>query len=241
MMTAAALLLTLTVGTNGASDVITRLPTRAKVVALTFDACEADRVAHLDQEILAALRLHPVPFTVFAGGRFVRDNADSIAALSRLPGVRIENHSWSHPRDLRLLSDAEVIQQISLADDEIERVTGVRPTLFRFPGGNVDERVAHLVTQSGHRIVHWRWAEGDPDRGISAAALVAQTLERTAPGDILILHINGRGWHTAEALPELIDGLESRGFRFVDLLTELDKPSSDHTSRRGPSPESQHR
>jgi peptidoglycan/xylan/chitin deacetylase (PgdA/CDA1 family) len=239
MISAAALMLTL--GMEAPTEVITRLPTRAKVVALTFDACEADRVAHLDQGILAALRQHPVPFTVFASGRFVRDNAESIAALSQQPGVRIENHSWSHPRDLRALSDGEVVQQISLADDEIERVTGVRPTLFRFPGGNTDERVAHLAAQSGHRIVHWRWAEGDPDRGISAAVLVAQTLERTTAGDILILHINGRGWHTAEALPELIDGLTARGFRFVDLLTALDNPSDSRPSRSGAAPEVQRR
>jgi peptidoglycan/xylan/chitin deacetylase (PgdA/CDA1 family) len=65
--------------------------------------------------------------------------------------------------------------------------------------------------------VHWRWAEGDPAPEVDADRLVAQTLRRTRPGDILIFHVNGRGWHTAEALPRIVDGLEARGFRFVTV------------------------
>ena len=31
------------------------------------------------------------------------------------------------------------------------------------------------------------------------------------------MHINGRGWHTAEALPAIIEGLHKRGFRFATV------------------------
>jgi peptidoglycan/xylan/chitin deacetylase (PgdA/CDA1 family) len=51
--------------------------------------------------------------------------------------------------------------------------------------------------------------------------LVAQTMERTRPGDILIFHVNGRGWHTAEALPRIVDGLAARGYTFVALEGQL--------------------
>jgi peptidoglycan/xylan/chitin deacetylase (PgdA/CDA1 family) len=202
--------------------IITRLPTRQSVVALTFDACEAGQVVHLDKGILSVLQARGVPFTVFASGKFVRDNADAVRELSRWPGVRIENHSWDHPRDMTLLADDAVLDQVSRTDDEIERVTGHRPTLFRFPGGNADQRVIADVRATGHRIVHWRWAEGDPAKAISAEQLVSQTRERTRAGDILILHINGRGWHTAEALPALLDALDARGLSVVDLPNALD-------------------
>ena len=36
-------------------------------------------------------------------------------------------------------------------------------------------------------------------------------------GSIIIFHINGRGWKTGEALPEILRGLRERGFRFVQL------------------------
>ncbi len=219
-----SLLLLLAAPTSELADIVTRIPTRAPVVALTFDACQAGRTMHFDEGILRVLRAHPLPFTVFASGRFVRDNAAMIATLSKLPGVHIENHSWSHPADFRLLSDDDIVREVALADQEIERVTGRKPTLFRFPGGYADDRVVAVVGATGHRIVHWRWAEGDPARAIDAGQLVSQTNERTRPGDILILHINGRGWHTAEALPALIDGLESRGYQFVELESALEAP-----------------
>jgi len=202
--------------------IITSMPTRERVIALTFDACEADKVMHLDQSILDVLKRHSVPFTIFASGRFVRDNADSIAELSKIPEISIENHSWSHPRDLRALKDAAVLAEIDKAGREIERVTGRKPTLFRFPGGHANDHVVELAESMGYRVVHWRWAEGDPVRAISADQLIEQTNERTRPGDILIFHINGRGWHTAEALPAIIESLESRGYRFVTLESELE-------------------
>jgi hypothetical protein len=63
------------------------------------------------------------------------------------------------------------------------------------------------------------------DTGIAdflvANRIVRETLEAVRPGDILIHHINGRGWHTAEALPRLIAGLKADGYRFVLLKDYL--------------------
>ena len=141
--------------------------------------------------------------------------------LARHDFVSIQNHTWSHPRDLRLVDDERVRSEVRRAEAMLLELTGHRPTLFRFPGGYADERTVALVRGLGYQVVHWRWAEGDPDPSISADRLVAQTLERTRPGDILIFHVNGRGWHTAEALPRIVDGLAARGFRFVTVAGML--------------------
>ena len=37
------------------------------------------------------------------------------------------------------------------------------------------------------------------------------------PGNILIFHINGRGWSTGEALPSIVGQLRRRGYRFTRL------------------------
>ena len=203
------------------ADIVTRLPTREKVVALSFDGCQAVERTQLDRGIVDLLVARRTPFTIFAGGRFARDNAAGLGALARLDFVDIENHSWSHRRDMRLLDDAQVEQEIRRAGAMLEAVTGRRPTLFRFPGGNADERTAGLARGLGYRVVHWRWAEGDPDPQVTADKLVAQTLARTRAGDILIFHINGRGVHTAEALPRILDGLMAKGYRFVAIRDYL--------------------
>jgi peptidoglycan/xylan/chitin deacetylase (PgdA/CDA1 family) len=40
---------------------------------------------------------------------------------------------------------------------------------------------------------------------------------RARPGSIVIFHINGRGWKTAEALPDILRALREKGLRFVPL------------------------
>jgi peptidoglycan/xylan/chitin deacetylase (PgdA/CDA1 family) len=42
--------------------------------------------------------------------------------------------------------------------------------------------------------------------------LVAWVLAKARPGSIVVMHMNRRGWHTAEALPEIIAGLRAKGF-----------------------------
>jgi len=203
------------------AGIVTHLSTTGRTVALTFDACQAGRPAHLDHGITDFLVQRGVPFTVFMGGRFARDNAVDVQALASHPAVSIQNHTWSHPTDLRKLGDDEVRAEVNRAAAEIRHVTGRVTTMFRFPGGHADDRTVALVEALGYRVVHWRWAEGDPARDIDADMLVAQTLERTRPGDILIFHVNGRGWHTAEALPRIVDGLLARGYTFVPLEGRL--------------------
>lgn len=203
------------------AGIVTRLPTRERVVALTFDACEAYERMRLDHGITDFLVGRRIPFTVFMGGRFARDNADDVRELATHDFVSIQNHTWSHPRDLRVVDDDRVRSEVRRAETMLLELTGHRPTLFRFPGGNADERTVALVRGLGYQVVHWRWAEGDPAPSVDADRLVAQTLERTRAGDILIFHVNGRGWHTAEALPRIVDGLAARGFRFVTVAEVL--------------------
>ena len=199
------------------AGIVTRLPRRDAVVALSFDACEAGKRMQLDHRITDLLIERGIPFTVFMGGRFARHNAADVRELARHESVSIQNHSLSHPRDMRVLDDDGVRAEVLDAQRAIAEITGRQPTLFRFPGGHADDRTVGIVRGLGLTVVHWRWAEGDPAAEVTADQLVTQTLERTRPGDILIFHVNGRGRHTAEALPRILDGLAARGFRFVTV------------------------
>ena len=83
----------------------------------------------------------------------------------------------------------------------------------------------------GFRIMHYRWEVGDPDPARNRRQDGARNARRRASGDILINHINGRGWHTAEALPRMIAGLEAEGYRFVllkDYITARRERDAPH-------------
>ncbi len=205
------------------AGVILRLPTNERVVALTFDACEQHHAMKLDTAMSDYLVAHRIPFTVFLSGRFVEDNEAAVKALAALPFVELENHSWDHPNRMQRLSDDEVRDEILETDAEIARVSGRRTAFFRFPAISYNARVLADAEGLGFRVVHYRWEAGDPDPHETADRIVRETLEAVRPGDILILHINGRGWHSAEALPRLVPALRAEGYRFVllkDYITE---------------------
>ncbi|HTT96729.1 MAG TPA: polysaccharide deacetylase family protein [Rhizomicrobium sp.] len=175
----------------------------------------------LDTGISDYLVAHRIPFTVFLSGRFVEDNEEAVRALSKLPFVELENHSWDHPNRMTRLSGDEVRDEILKADDEVFRVTGRRTAFFRFPAITYNDRTLDIAEELGFRVVHYRWEAGDPDPHETANRIVNETLEAVRPGDILIQHINGRGWHSAEAMPRLIAALQSAGYRFVLLRDYL--------------------
>jgi peptidoglycan-N-acetylglucosamine deacetylase len=208
------------------APVVTALPTHKRVVALTFDACEAGKPAHLDHGIADYLVARRIPFTVFMGGKFARDNVADAQWLAAQPFVEIENHSFAHNNHMDRMTPAAVQRDVTMAADEIARVTGRHTSFFRFPAGNYSAASLAAVEALGYQVVHWRWPVGDPDPHISAAAIEREVATATKPGDILIMHINGRGVHTAEALPTVVSELSVQGYRFVTVADVL-KP---HTS-----------
>lgn len=219
-MRSVLLLILLVVSWPVRAEIVTRLPTADKVVALTFDACEATgKPAFFDRTILDFLEREKLPFTIFATGLFAQRNAEALAALAKSPLVEVENHSFDHPQHMERLDQPRIRAQLAEADRVIEGITGRKPTFFRFPAGNYDAATLDLVEQS-HKVVHWSWESGDPAKGLEPARLKSWVLSKTRPGDILIFHVNGRAPATGQALPDMVAELKRRGFRFV-LLNQM--------------------
>jgi len=199
------------------ADIVTRLPTSEKVVALTFDACESKTPAFLDHGIADFLVEHKIPFTVFVTGRFARHNQADLVRLAALPFVELENHSLDHDNHMDRLSDDAIRHQVADNDALLFDLVGRHTRYFRFPAGNANPRAIKDVEDLGFTVVHWSFASGDPAKTVSPDALTRWVLGQTRPGSILIFHINGRGWSTAAALPAIVAGLRARGYGFTTL------------------------
>jgi peptidoglycan/xylan/chitin deacetylase (PgdA/CDA1 family) len=204
------------------------LPKDVKLVALTFDLCETSaEVAGYDGGIVDTLRKEGVAATFFAGGHWLATHPERARQLMADPLFEIGNHGWSH----RLLSGVEpsVLRTQVLAPQGQARAAiadlhkvcpraEVRPpALFRFPAGVCDRRALDFVNDSGLLAIEWDVVSGDPDPRQDAAAIRQGVASRVRSGSIVVLHANGRGHHTAEALPGLIAALKSRGFGFVTV------------------------
>lgn len=204
--------------TPAKAKVIEHLPAGDVRVALTFDACEGrGKPAFLDQGIVDYLSAQKLPFTIFATGLFAQRNAAQLAQLAASPLVEVENHSFDHPQHMERLTPDQVREQVAKADAAIALVTGRQPRFFRFPAGNYDAASLAEVEASGHQVVHWSFASGDPSPRLAPEQLKDWVLTKARAGDILIFHINGRAPATAKALPGIVEHLRRRGVQFVRL------------------------
>lgn len=159
-----------------AAEVVTRLPGESRTIALTFDACETRTPAFFDRKIVDYLLAEGIPFTVFISGKFARRNAEELRMLAGNPNVEIENHSLNHIQHMERLGEKEVVREVVEAERLLATITGRKPFFFRFPAGNYDQRTLDLVEGLGYRVVHWSFASGDPDKGLTPKRLTAWVL-----------------------------------------------------------------
>lgn len=203
---------------------ITHGPRELPRVALTFDLCQVpERPSGFDRQIVDFLEREKVAATFFAGGDWLRSHPEEARRLAANPRFELGNHSWGHP-DLRRLSAGEIAAEIDRTEAELIRVAGRSSRLFRLPFGTHTPATLQAATVRGVRIIQWDVVTGDPDPGMDAAAILKEVQRGARNGSIIIMHANGRGWHTAEALPQMIAFLRGRGFELV-TVSELLGPA----------------
>jgi peptidoglycan/xylan/chitin deacetylase (PgdA/CDA1 family) len=196
---------------------IERGPQDQKRVALTFDACEVPgQPAGFDDAIVRVLNDKLARATFFLGGLWMENHPEATRMLGANPRFEMGNHSYSHP-DFTSLSGEEMVWELKRTQDIAWRLTGRQPTVFRFPAGKYNDTALEIVAGYGLRAIQWDVVTGDPDPNITAEMILETVKARVSNGSIIIMHVNGRGWHTAEALPEVIDWLRSQGYELVTV------------------------
>ncbi len=195
--------------TNGDRD----LP----LVALTFDMCQAPaNPSGFDQGIYDALVKADAPATFFLGGDWMRTHVTETRLLAGQPLFELGNHSWSHP-DMRELDEAAMTREVLRTQDMMYQITGDQSVLWRFPAGLYNDLALSVVAFQGLYSIQWDVVTADPVPDNDANNIVRLVRERVQNGSIIVMHGNGRGWHTAEALPEMIDYLRDEGYCLVTV------------------------
>jgi peptidoglycan/xylan/chitin deacetylase (PgdA/CDA1 family) len=186
-------------------------------VALTFDLCQKPELpSWFDQGIVDVLMKYDVPATFFMGGDWMRTHVEETKLLASNPRFELGNHSWSHP-DLPRLSEEAISKEIVKTQNLLYQLTGRQAKLFRLPAGLYDDFTLVMIAWHGLYTIQWDVETGDPDPTIDAERMNWAVRERVQNGSIIIMHANGRGWHTAEALPEIIEYLRSEGYTLVTV------------------------
>ncbi len=187
-----------------------------KRVALTFDACPTHHRSGYDSLVIQILIETKTPATLFLSGLWVKKHTRQTQFLSSVPLFEIANHSYSHPH-LKKASDQVTRAEIQKTNELLVKLGCKKPVFFRPPYGEFDERTERLVSEAGMRLIEYDVASGDPDTAISTQRLVRYVVNSVKKGSIVIMHMNQRGKHTAEALPAIISQLRGKGYQFVKV------------------------
>jgi peptidoglycan/xylan/chitin deacetylase (PgdA/CDA1 family) len=186
-------------------------------VALTFDLCQDPQYpAGYDDAIVEILQRYDVPATFFMGGDWMRTHPEETRLLASNPKFELGNHSWSHA-DFTTLTAEQMAQELQTTQDMLFQLTGKQARLFRPPSGGTNDLSLQVTAEHGLYTVLWDSVSGDPDPNFDAATILTEIQRTVRKGSIIIMHANGRGWHTAEALPSVIEYLQNRGFTPVTV------------------------
>lgn len=191
--------------TGGSPGLVTNGPRDRKVVALTFD----DGPSEYTPEFLRVLREKEVHATFFEVGQEMPGREDTMRQILA-EGDELGDHTMNHV-------EYPGYSQIAGAGARIKAYTHFQPCLFRPPGGGVNESVIATAGSLGMRTVNW---DVDPrDWSLpGTGAIYSNIVGHAQPGSIILMHDGGGPRsETLAALPQVIDTLRARGYRFATV------------------------
>jgi peptidoglycan/xylan/chitin deacetylase (PgdA/CDA1 family) len=191
--------------TGGSNGVAYNGPRDRPALALTFDDGPSDYTA----DFLRVLREKGVPGTFFEVGQEMPGREEVMRQILAA-GNELGDHTMNHV-------EFPGYSQIAGAAARIKDYTHFAPCLFRPPGGGVDSSVLASAGSLGMRTIGW---DVDPrDWSLpGTAAIYSNIVGHAQNGSIILMHDGGgpRG-ETLAALPQVIDTLRARGFRFATV------------------------
>ncbi len=178
-------------------------------IALTFDAGPSENSPRL----LDILKEKQVPATFFLLGKRHIEKYPELVRRMADEGHEIASHTWDHKILTRLEPD-EIREELQRPNEEIERLTGRRPTLMRPPQGRTNDTVHEICRELG--LAEVLWSVTAKDYTTNDSALIRQrVLDQAGRDGIILLHDIYQG--TVPAVPGIIDALKERGYVFVTV------------------------
>ena len=200
---------------------ISHIETKDSVVALTFDD---GPFPEQTEEVLDLLDNHQVKATFFLNGDPMAKHLELAKNIAER-GHQIGNHSYSHEIML-FRSNAWLKHEVDDVDSLIRDAGYTKEIFFRPPFGKKFVTLPYYLSQTNRMTITW---DVDADsKGGSKEEIVERVLAQTRPGSIILMHvlISSRK-ASREALPEIIEELRKRGYRFVTVETLISGASQN--------------
>jgi len=197
---------------------ISRVPTREKVMFLTFDDWGSDK--HVTQ-ILDTLDKYGVKASFFLIGRGVVNNPNLARAISEA-GHDVGNHTYTHTIINALTADELQTDVVKCQQVVAEAIGRAPEPYFRPPTLTYDTAATNAVLACGLQYsILSNVSTQDYER--SARDVIKYAIQNAGPGEIVVLHLTDNS-SSAEALPAIIEKLRAMGYKLDKLSNYLPAP-----------------
>lgn len=203
------------VGSNFFITIVCKANTANKEIAISFDDGPATLFT---PGILQVLKNEHVKATFFCIGSRIAGN-EAILKQVHADGHIIGNHSYSHHFWFDLYSAKKMQDDLALMDSEMEKVTGLKPKLFRPPYGVTNPNVKKAIITGGYIPVGWSVRSMDTVIK-DEKKLLNRINAGIQPGAVFLFHDTCN--ITLKVLPEFIQEVKKRGYQVVPLDKLLD-------------------
>jgi len=188
---------------------ISSFSTRKKEVWITIDDGPNPEET---QRILDLLDRYAAKATFFVVGKKLKEHPDICRAIMDR-GQGLENHTWSHPRFMFWsFGKRKIEREIRLCSDQIEKISGGRPSYFRPPVGHTPWGLKSILREEKLSLVLWSTRALD-GLHYDRTRCLARLMGGLRPGAILLFH-DGCG-HGPELLEALLRRMDELGYRAV--------------------------
>ena len=177
-----------------------------KLIAFTFDDGPSETNTNY---LLDNLDKYDAKVTFFVLGSRVNSNKETIKR-AYLEGNDIGSHTYNH-RNLNLLSDVALMDEVKKTNEAIKEVIGTSPTLLRPPYGNLTDHGKELANMS---IILWNidpldWKYKDKNR------VANEIIEHAHDGAIVLVHDIYKS--SVEGALLAMEELQKQGYAFVTI------------------------
>lgn len=196
---------------NGRELPIYNVQTDEPKISISFDAAWGNDDT---SKILEVLKKHQVHATFFMTGGWVESYPDDVKAILA-DGHDLGNHSENH-KNMSQLSEEEIQSELMTVHNKVKELTGYDMFLFRPPYGDYDNEMIQTVKGCNYYPIQWSIDSLDwKNYGVEDIINRVCNSDKLQGGAIILCHNGAK--YTAEALDQLLTGLEEKGFQLVPI------------------------
>ena len=198
-----------------------------RTVYLTFD----DGPSAYTYELLDTLKRYGVKVTFFVTG----NGPDDAIKRAYDEGHTIALHTNTHNYDYIYSSVDNYFEDLYAVQSRVERITGYKPNLIRFPGGSsntvssfnpgIMTVLTNEVEKRGFKYFDWNVSSGDAGSAYTPDEVYSNVISTLQEGSSVVLQHDIKGF-SVEAVGRIIEYGQANGYTFKPL-TEF-SPGAHH-------------